>query len=76
MVKGRGLSLSDSRQGQVAAVADGIVTRDGRGGPGIESRWGRESPHPSGYRTEHTRLSSTVLTPRDIVLVDPSGRTV
>ena len=49
MVKGRGLSLSDSRQGQVAAVADGIVTRDGLGGPGIESRWGRESPHPASY---------------------------
>ena len=25
----------------------GIVTRYGLGGPGIESRWGRDFPHPS-----------------------------
>ena len=27
--------------------SDGIATRYGLGGPGIESRWGRDFPHPS-----------------------------
>ena len=26
----------------------GIATRYGLGGPGIESRWGRDFPHPCG----------------------------
>jgi hypothetical protein len=32
-------------RGRVNSV--GIASRNGLGGPGIESRWGRDFPHPS-----------------------------
>ena len=38
------LHLTDS---QWARIAVGIATRYGLDGPGIESRWGRDFPHPS-----------------------------
>jgi hypothetical protein len=39
------LSHTQVRDGLDSSV--GIVTRHGLDGPGIESRWGRDSPHPS-----------------------------
>ena len=36
--------------------SDGIATRYGVDGPGIESRWGRDFPHPSRTALGPTQL--------------------
>ena len=35
------------REGKERDSSVGIATRYGLGGPGMESRWGRDFPHPS-----------------------------
>jgi hypothetical protein len=41
----------------------GIATRDGLDGPGLESRWGRDFPHPSRSALGPTHPSKSALGP-------------